>query len=233
MRALLLLLACSCGRIEFDARDASADAPVDVMPGGPDPSLVLHFTFDEGVTHDSGSGVDATCTSCPGTEPGPRGGLAGSFTGTECLHVSAQTFTPAVFTFAAWSHTTRTSDANIVGRPFDGATSQANSWEAYVSLTGTSFTAVVENEPATLPRSDTGWHHVAGVFDGTALRIYVDGVAGPLSTSVGGVTYASDDILVGCDIDFNVEANRFVGGIDDVRLYDRALDAQEIAALAQ
>jgi hypothetical protein len=67
----------------------------------------------------------------------------------------------------------------------------------------------------------TAWHHVAGTYDGSNVRLYLDGVlkattalAGPLRT---------DGVLQL----FGVTENDIV---DDIRIYDEVLDATAIAA---
>ena len=83
---------------------------------------------------------------------------------------------------------------------------------------------------------DGGWHMVAGVFDGAAVRLYVDGVqVGPGSPAPGaainygfpGTTFYFDGYPVpACG------NGDFPGGIDEVRLYRRALTPTEIGRLA-
>lgn len=77
------------------------------------------------------------------------------------------------------------------------------------------------------------WFHVAGTWDGQDMAIWLDGV---LVTSQPHVAYASSTspVLVGADDDAALTGPEafFDGGIDDVRIYARALDADEIAALA-
>jgi len=76
----------------------------------------------------------------------------------------------------------------------------------------------------------TQWHHYAGVYSPSLakLAIYVDGVHAS-STSVSGAMDAdSGQIFIGKD---DYTGRFFNGSIDDVRIYDRALSASEIAAL--
>ncbi len=75
-----------------------------------------------------------------------------------------------------------------------------------------------------------GWHHVAGVQDGTSRRrtLYVDGV--PIGS--GG---AQDGNGPG-EIQFGAAKGvkeSFTGALDDVRIYSRALGSADIAGLAQ
>ena len=77
--------------------------------------------------------------------------------------------------------------------------------------------------------ADDRWHHVAGVFDGSELRLYVDG-AFEGSTAAAGLTTTSADLLLGHH--FAISDFTLQGILDDVRLYDRALSEIELAALA-
>jgi hypothetical protein len=74
------------------------------------------------------------------------------------------------------------------------------------------------------------WHHVAAVRDAGVLRLYVDGVAVAVSRASGG---REVDVTTGRALTIGLAANAFFRGrLADVRLYDRPLDAPEIAALA-
>ncbi len=91
-----------------------------------------------------------------------------------------------------------------------------------------------------ITRVDDGeWHHVAGVFDNGTMTIYIDGSPEP-STSRGstfgrGVNTRYGFLGVGSEATtFNGSRgpnNYFDGDMDDVRIYDRALSAGEIAQL--
>jgi Tol biopolymer transport system component len=74
------------------------------------------------------------------------------------------------------------------------------------------------------------WSHVAGVYDGTTVRLYVNGslVGSPTSAS-GGIVASSQDLNLGRD-PFNT-TRLYHGLIDEVEFYNRALSAAEIQAL--
>jgi hypothetical protein len=80
---------------------------------------------------------------------------------------------------------------------------------------------------------DGRWHHAAGTFDGSTVRLFVDGKevgsGTPASTAIR-YGIASKGIYIGayrgtCDLPF-------VGDIDRVRIWSEALGAPEIAAAA-
>jgi sialidase-1 len=77
---------------------------------------------------------------------------------------------------------------------------------------------------------DGRWHHVAGVLGRTGLTLYVDGVARVMDPTARPLIYVARDLWVGRR---ELGAtNNFQGGIDDVRVYRRALAAQEIQEIA-
>jgi len=63
------------------------------------------------------------------------------------------------------------------------------------------------------------WSHVAFVWDGDGLRIYIDGVISKTSANVLDTKISSEPLLIGDD---------FEGNIDEVRVYPTALSDQEI-----
>jgi hypothetical protein len=75
-----------------------------------------------------------------------------------------------------------------------------------------------------------GWTHVAAVKDGTgAMSLYVGGHA----TSIGTLNASSPSFrtTIGCVIQ-REPRSFFAGSIDEVRIYNRALNAEELKALA-
>ena len=81
---------------------------------------------------------------------------------------------------------------------------------------------------------DGNWHHIAGVNDATGLRLYFDGVQRCFLPDTTPINYADG----GPDFWVGRHGNQqtiydFQGNIDEVRVYNRALSAAEIAQLAQ
>lgn len=74
--------------------------------------------------------------------------------------------------------------------------------------------------------NDDVWHHLVGVYDGSTVSIYLDGV---LDGSAG-----HSGLLVDDDADLYLSGGSggtYIGGIDDVRIYDRALTEPEITEI--
>lgn len=79
--------------------------------------------------------------------------------------------------------------------------------------------------------NDGQWHHVAGVKNGTTYSIYVDGTLRDSFTDA-----RSTDGAAGLNYNIGVAPNwpgtNFIGDIDEVRVYNRALSSAEIMNLA-
>jgi hypothetical protein len=74
------------------------------------------------------------------------------------------------------------------------------------------------------------WRHVAATWDGATKQVYVDGV---LSTSSAATILDSTlPSRLGADVDGGTPLHFYVGGMDEVRIYARALSANEVAMLA-
>jgi len=78
------------------------------------------------------------------------------------------------------------------------------------------------------------WHHVVGVYDGSKVRLYVDGTEFQNGTICGGSQLASSSgpLYIGGYIDQGYGGTlNFNGTLDEVRIYNRALSPAEIRAL--
>ncbi|MFL5877789.1 MAG: LamG domain-containing protein, partial [Solirubrobacteraceae bacterium] len=80
------------------------------------------------------------------------------------------------------------------------------------------------NGPSALPVGQ--WSYVTGTYDGSALRLYVDGVLKATKNTSGTVTASAGALRIGGN---SVWGEWFNGAIDEVRIYNRALSATEIA----
>jgi len=79
--------------------------------------------------------------------------------------------------------------------------------------------------------TDGKWHFMSATYDGTTMRIYVDGVQTGSGTSFSGnLPTQSGNVRVGADYQ-STPGNFFTGSLDEVRIYNRALSASEIQAL--
>ena len=82
---------------------------------------------------------------------------------------------------------------------------------------------------ATVPAG--GWHHVAGTFDGQHVAVYIDGALAGTATAAGSISPSTGtNVMVAAD-PIDPQA-KFSGSVDEVRIYNRALSAGEVAALS-
>ncbi|MGB7062189.1 MAG: LamG-like jellyroll fold domain-containing protein, partial [Candidatus Zixiibacteriota bacterium] len=73
------------------------------------------------------------------------------------------------------------------------------------------------------------WTHVAATYDGTVVRLYVNGVQDPVTGNLTGTIRSNDwEVNIGACLPYGSEY--FDGMIDEVRILTRALTAEEIAA---
>ncbi|OHA45306.1 MAG: hypothetical protein A3G59_00875 [Candidatus Taylorbacteria bacterium RIFCSPLOWO2_12_FULL_47_20] len=72
------------------------------------------------------------------------------------------------------------------------------------------------------------WTHVVGIYDGTKSYLYVNGAFVDDLTKSGNLNSYDTPLRIGTNGGFSELLN---GAIDDVRVYSRALDASEVAAL--
>jgi len=76
---------------------------------------------------------------------------------------------------------------------------------------------------------DGKWHHVAGVYDGEKMYIYIDGMVDVSQPASGAIAANDHPVFIGENAEMN---GRFWNGlIDDVRVYNCALGQTEITAL--
>ena len=72
------------------------------------------------------------------------------------------------------------------------------------------------------------WTHLAFTYDGGKMRLYVDGELVDDKGHPEGAPWGEGDLVIGCNPNYSPE--RFEGLIDEVRVYNRALGAGEVAA---
>lgn len=69
------------------------------------------------------------------------------------------------------------------------------------------------------------WQHIAGVYDGSTIKFYVNGIL-KATQSVGSLPISTSYICIGASAAFR--GREFHGGIDEVRIWKKALTEKEI-----
>lgn len=81
------------------------------------------------------------------------------------------------------------------------------------------------------PFSDAAaWAHLVGTWDGDAMILYIDGVEVGVQTGVS-TEYDSHPLTIGGDMVDFAATHFWTGSVDELRIYDRPLDAIEVTLL--
>jgi hypothetical protein len=142
------------------------------------------------------------------------------------------------FTVAAWFKTSTdySSDAFIVNKgglssDIPGENLNYGIWMSSTEQIKGGFETINgENNWISSPNSyrDGVWHYAVVTFDGSTIRFYVDGVlVNSKSTSASPDNSGSQPLRVGADS--NTLKSFFTGNVDEVRVWNRALSAQEVS----
>ena len=205
--------------------------------GPPTQGLIGYWNFDEGsgtIAHDtSGSGYNGTVNSAVWT--------AGEINGALGFNGAAYVVTPNIalgstFSVSAWVNPAVTKQigyGRILETQYNGGlylgTNSAGTKYKFIVNTGVGSTGGCGlvfgcAEGGTIT---AGWHLVTATFDGTIGTLYVDGVV-----------VASDTFAAPAITNFPLYVGRYYaggggwnGGVDDVRLYNRALTAAEVSRI--
>jgi hypothetical protein len=130
-------------------------------------------------------------------------------------------------TLEAWVFPTTTAGTRDIiikeGENADVYNLYARNWqglpESNVNIEGAPITA----EGAALPANQ--WTHVAGTYNGSVVRLFVNGVQVAVTTQAGTVTPSAGPLRIGGN---SLWGEFFQGRIDEVRVYNRALTQAEI-----
>jgi len=214
--------------------------------GGSDEGLVAEWRFDEGagsVLHDSsGNGNDGTIHGASWTAG--KFGNALRFDGqddfVDCGNDASLSWRSADYSVCAWAKRMSTGSYDvIVGKQEDGGNYRG--WYLRFNSRKAAVSDIIEFATGNYDRSwngngavrsdgtytDTNWHYICGVLDGknSKARLYVDGVE--IKNDAGSNTYNIDN-SVSLRIGAKENGEYFNGKIDEVRIYNRALTAEEI-----
>jgi hypothetical protein len=213
--------------VEIQSQAASAP-----LPDGP----VGHWQMNEQsgprILDLSGNGNDGDLTGPPVRVAGVEG-LALDFSGDGTHAVIPDDATLDIadeITIAAWIRPRDVGTQRLV-RKTEGATGYDLFLSAleYVSIrfNGTNTLRV---DSDTLYSSRLGeWIHVAATYDGARIRMYIDGEEDASEPEAFTIDTNDEELRFGADTSCE---DAYDGGLDDVRIYGRALTAGEILTLA-
>jgi hypothetical protein len=201
-----------------------------------------HWKFDEGggtsALDSSGNGNTGTLIGGPTYVPGRVGPYALAFNGTTAV-VTAPVANNPQYT---WAHLVKATqppsttavmhtltNGNDQTEPFSFAwghdTASFRQAAAHQAINGNYYAAQIPS-----PLSANVWYHIAGTYDGTTLRVYLNGVLQATTPGVPAPLAPTGSLYMGGGSRPNTN---FAGSIDDVLLYQRALTDPEILALYQ
>lgn len=209
--------------------------------GAPTSGLLAYWALDEGsgtAASDSANNYDGTLTSGPTWAAGQVGGAV-TFDGTNDyinIPYNAALYLIGDLTLSAWINATTTASMRrIVNMPADGTSGtegyslMLNAGTAQFWMSGGACDGW--DSSVSTPYTFTGsWHHIAGTVSGTTMKIYIDGALANTRTCPRSASpYVTGNLQIGR---FSSGWGQyFSGSIDEVRIYNRALSAGEIASI--
>jgi glucose/arabinose dehydrogenase len=196
--------------------------------------LVASYNFDEGsgtfLTDRSGTGNNGTLTNGPTWNASGKYGKALSFDGTnDYVNIpdSNSLDLTTGMTLEAWiKPTVSTGYRDIVFK----TQPSHEAYAMYVTNGSSRPTGHVniggeKTAQGTAQVSTTTWTHLATTYDGTALKLFVNGVQVSSTAVTGNIPVTNLPLTLGGD---TVWPEWFKGLMDDVRIYNRPLSATEI-----
>lgn len=215
------------------------------LPPSPVVGLVAHWPLDEGagpLTEDVAGGYTATLSNGAAWAPG-RFGPGVALDGIEGYIAPPIIDVPgSAITLAAWVRVTGLSgrsDQHIISKS-TGSSRQGRYWALGIVRTGKryqlSFNLRAGGSTTTLNASSgqvpvDAWFHAAATYDGSMMRLYLDGVEVGRVAKAGAIAGSP---IVPADIGRSPDGSGHLrGAVDEVRIYSRALRADEVIAVME
>jgi chitodextrinase len=197
--------------------------------------LVAAYNFDEGtgttVADASGNGNTGTVSNTTWSTTG-KYGKALTFNGTNSwvtVPNSTSLHLTTGMTLEAWVNPTSSQSGvwqSVIMKEHTGdldyALYKANSTG---KPEGVVYTTAEHELPGTSNLALNTWAHLSETYDGTTMRLYVNGVQVASKAQTGSINVSTGALRIGGD---SIWGEYFKGMIDDVRIYNRALSATEI-----
>ncbi|MHC4629202.1 MAG: LamG domain-containing protein [Planctomycetota bacterium] len=201
--------------------------------------LVGYWNFDEGsgaTANDlSGNNNDGTITGATWTSSGMYGGAL-NFDGTndyvmvpddDSLDLSGG------MTIAAWINSGSTSGPRVIAAKWDDNIGQ----HSYIFKDHDSGSNLrielwgLADIAGTAGIVTGSWIHVAATFDSSTVKLYYNGVEDASAVRVGSIPASTSALRIGAVATGGTVTQNFMGLMDEVYIYDRALSVDEINTL--
>ena len=202
-------------------------------PGPTAPTPVAAYAFEEGtgttVTDQSGNGNNGTLTNTTWVAAG-KYGRALSFNGTSSrltVPNSTSLQLSTGMTLETWVNPTTVSSAwrDIIEKGNDNYYLMATTDRTSFPAGGGTFGGANANAYATGILPTNSWTHLATTYDGTNLRLYVNGTLVATQAKTGAITTSTSALTIGSDPFYG---QFFNGQIDELRIYKTALTQTQI-----
>jgi fibronectin type 3 domain-containing protein/predicted transcriptional regulator len=197
------------------------------------PGLVAAYGFDEGsgttVNDQSGSGNNGTAANATWAATG-KYGKALQFNGTNSLVTipdAAALHLTTGMTLEAWVNpsTVNGNWRDVVYKGNDNYYLEATSTNASKPDAGLIAGGSYGDAYGTAALPANTWSYLAETYDGTTLRLYVNGTQVASTAHTGAIATSTNPLQIGGD---SLYGQNFAGMIDEVRVYNTALTAAQI-----
>jgi uncharacterized protein (TIGR03437 family) len=209
----------------------SANASINLLP--PLSALISAYSFNEGtgttVADASGNGLNGTIQNATWTSSG-KFGNALLFNGSNALVTipdSPSLHVITTMTLEAWVKPSKVNNAwrDVIYKGNDNYYLEGMSPNGSAPAVGGTFGSANTNLFSDKALVVNTWAHLAATYDGTTLRLYVNGVQVSSKALTGSLVSSSNPLQIGGD---SIYGQYFAGTIDEVRIYSRALSQAEI-----
>jgi len=193
------------------------------LAGSLSTGLVSHYKFD-GDANDSVGGNDGTEVGNPTYSTGLHGqaiSLDGDGDYVNCGNDASFDITGSITLSALIKGTFNSNWDPIISKGFNWQLTRGMGNEASFFCIGLGSLSGTTNI------NDDQWHHVAGVYNGSMLYLYVDGKLDACKGASGSLNVSASSVYIG-----GSPSQSFNGLVDDVLVYNRALSKTEIEYLA-
>ena len=203
--------------------------------------IMSRYTFDDGDVVDSVGSADGTASSVTfETLLSRTAATFGGSGGIDIPHTADQGFGGTATTVSAWFKTTQTDQGYAVLKGYGGGNNEM--WLIAINEDGGPANKAmfywrnraqnVIKLHSTSDINDGAWHHIVTVRDGGNLSLYVDGALEAFSTGATGTFDPTQAMRLGkWDHDSHSAGTFYVGSMDDVIIYNEALNASAVADL--